>query len=96
MELLERDEPLRVLDVPRGPRPATAGNPTGLTARQVEVLALVAEGLTNAQIGQRLSLSVKTVDHHVSAVLDKLAVHTRSQAAVAAHRFGLVSTRPPS
>jgi DNA-binding NarL/FixJ family response regulator len=67
--------------VPRGPAPATRANPWNLTARQVEVLRLLGDGLTNAQIAQRLVLSTRTVDHHVSAVLQKLAVSTRREAA---------------
>ncbi len=67
--------------IPRGPRPATRDNPFGLTNRQVDVLRLLAEGLTNAQIAARLTLSPKTVDHHVSAVLAKLDVPTREAAA---------------
>ena len=67
--------------IPRGPRSATRGNPFGLTPRQMEVLALLAEGLTNTEIAARLHLSPKTVDHHVSAVLGKMDVHTREAAA---------------
>ena len=67
--------------IPRGPRPATRDNPYGLTNRQLDVLRLLAEGLTNAQIAARLTLSTKTVDHHVSAVLAKLDVATREEAA---------------
>jgi DNA-binding CsgD family transcriptional regulator/tetratricopeptide (TPR) repeat protein len=67
--------------VPRGPRPATRANPAGLTARQVDVLKLIAAGLTNAEIAERLYISAKTVDHHVSAILDKLGVATRREAA---------------
>ena len=67
--------------IPRGPRPATRHNPHGLTARQLDVLALLAEGLTNAQIAARLQLSPKTVDHHVSAILAKLDVPNREAAA---------------
>jgi DNA-binding CsgD family transcriptional regulator len=67
--------------VPRGPRPSTAANLAGLTARQLEVLTLLGEGLSNAEIADRLTLSGKTVDHHVSALLGKLGVATRGQAA---------------
>ncbi len=69
------------LRVPRGPRPATRENPFGLTARQLDILALLAENLTNAEIAARLHLSPKTVDHHVSAVLAKLDVLSREAAA---------------
>jgi len=74
-----RDHGVRT--IPRGPRPTTRDNPAGLTARQQDVLALVAEGLTNRQIADRLVVSVRTVDHHVSAVLQKLQVTTREAAA---------------
>jgi DNA-binding CsgD family transcriptional regulator len=76
--------------VPRGPQPRTRENPAGLTARELEVLALVAEGLRNAQIAQRLVVSEKTVGHHVSAVLRKLDVSTRGEASAKALRLGLV------
>jgi DNA-binding CsgD family transcriptional regulator/tetratricopeptide (TPR) repeat protein len=78
------------LRVPRGPTRATAANPAGLTGRQVEVLGLLAEGLTDAEIAARLSLSAKTVGHHVSALLAKLGVGSRRQAAAAARRLGVV------
>ena len=55
-----------------GPREATRANPAGLTARQLEVLALLAEGLTNAEIAERLVVSPRTAEHHVAAVLTKL------------------------
>jgi len=69
-----------VTAVPRGPVPRTRNNPSGLTDRQLAVLALVAEGLTNAEIADRLVLSTRTVDSHVSAVLAKLQVTSRRQA----------------
>jgi DNA-binding NarL/FixJ family response regulator len=81
------------LRVPRGPNRATAANPAGLTGRQVEVLGLLAEGLTDAEIAARLSLSAKTVGHHVSALLAKLGVGSRRQAAVAAGRLGILPAR---
>jgi DNA-binding CsgD family transcriptional regulator len=67
--------------VPRGPRSATRKNPLGLTPRQAEILSLLKEGLTNARIARRLQISMKTVDHHVSAVLGKLGVSSRSEVA---------------
>ena len=79
--------------LPRGPRPRTRANPAGLTAREVEVLALVAEGLRNAEIAQRLVLAEKTVNHHVSAILRKLDASTRIEAAAAAGRLGLTIPR---
>ena len=81
------------LRVPRGPTRATAANPAGLTGRQVEVLGLLAEGLSNAEIAARLSLSAKTVGHHVSALLAKLDVGTRRQAAAAARRLGVIPAK---
>ena len=76
--------------LPRGPRPTTEVNPVGLTAREMEVLALVAQGLRNAQIAERLVLTAKTVDHHVSAILRKLDVRTRGQASAEAIHLGLI------
>jgi DNA-binding CsgD family transcriptional regulator/tetratricopeptide (TPR) repeat protein len=75
---------LGVRHVPRGPVSATRANPAGLTPRQLEVLEFVAAGLTNGQIADRLVLSLRTVDHHVSAVLQKLGVTTRREAAARA------------
>ena len=72
--------------VPRGPRTTTKENPFGLTNRQVEVLTLLTENLTNAQIAARLHISPKTVDHHVSAVLGKLDVSSREEAAETARQ----------
>ena len=67
--------------VPRGPRRTTRANPAGLTARQLEVLALIAEGQTNAEIAERLVVSQRTAEHHVAAVLAKLGASTRRDAA---------------
>ena len=75
--------------VPRGPRAVTRANPAGLTPRQLAVLALLREGMTNAEIADRLVLSVRTVDHHVAAVLDKLGVRSRREAAAAAQELGV-------
>jgi DNA-binding NarL/FixJ family response regulator len=75
----------------RGPRRTTRDNPANLTPREVEVLALIEQGLRNRQIADRLFVSAKTVDHHVGAILRKLGVHTRGEAAAAARRLGLAS-----
>jgi DNA-binding NarL/FixJ family response regulator len=68
----------------RGPRRSTRANPSGLTNRQMEVLELLAEGLSNREIGERLFLSTRTVDHHVSALLQKLGAGSRARAAALA------------
>ena len=75
---------LGVTRLPRRPQPGTLANPAGLTDRQLEILRLVAAGLSNAEIAQRLVVSTRTVDHHVSAVLAKLGVPTRREAAARA------------
>jgi DNA-binding CsgD family transcriptional regulator/type II secretory pathway predicted ATPase ExeA len=72
---------LGIRAVPRGPAPTTRANPWNLTRRQAEILQLLCTGLTNAQIAQRLVVSTRTVDHHVSAILQKLDVTSRQQAA---------------
>jgi DNA-binding CsgD family transcriptional regulator len=77
----------------RGPHAATQHNPAGLTAREVEVLALIAQGLRSADVAGRLFLSPKTVDHHISAILRKLGVRTRGEASAEATRLGLANPR---
>jgi DNA-binding CsgD family transcriptional regulator len=69
-----------VSGVPRGPTRATRENPFGLTPRQMDVLRLMAENMTNSEIADRLFVSSRTVDHHVSAVLGKLGATTRAEA----------------
>ncbi|SFR69024.1 regulatory protein, luxR family [Agromyces sp. CF514] len=77
--------------VPRGPSGATRRNPVGLTDRQVDVLALLADGLTNSEIADRLVLSVRTVESHVAAILQKLDASSRQDAVLAAHRLGVLA-----
>lgn len=76
-----------VHSVARGPRRSTMNNPGQLTVRQIEILELLAAGLTNAEIAARLYITPKTVAHHVSAVLGKLGVRSRRQAAAEAVRL---------
>jgi DNA-binding CsgD family transcriptional regulator/tetratricopeptide (TPR) repeat protein len=77
----------------RGPRTETRENRAGLTPRELEVLSLVVDGLRNAEIAERLVVSPKTVDHHVSAILRKLGVDARGKAAAEAARRGLLQDR---
>jgi DNA-binding NarL/FixJ family response regulator len=78
-----------VNSIPRGRSATTRANPAGLTERQLDVLALLVDGLTNAEIAARLVISPRTADHHVSAILDKLEVRTRKEAAAQARRLGV-------
>ena len=82
---------LGVKTIPRGPRLTTRDAPAGLTAREQEVLALLAEGLPDREISRRLFISERTVHHHVSAVLSKIGVPSRTAAAREALRMGIGS-----
>jgi DNA-binding NarL/FixJ family response regulator len=84
---------LGVARVPRGPLEETRGNPAGLTARQLNVLRLLGQGYTNAQIANQLVLSVRTVDSHVAAVLGKLGARDRYDAAARAAELGMLGAR---
>jgi DNA-binding CsgD family transcriptional regulator/tetratricopeptide (TPR) repeat protein len=77
-------------DVSKGPRASTRENPAGLTTRELEVLALIADGLRNSDIAGRLFVSERTVGHHVSSILRKLGVQTRGQAASQVAQLGLL------
>jgi DNA-binding CsgD family transcriptional regulator len=76
-----------VRGVPRGRRASTQAHPFGLTTREAEVLRLLCEGLSNAEIAARLQRSVRTVDHHLAAILAKLGVNSRTEAVAAALRL---------
>ena len=77
---------LGVESIPRGPAKSTRDNPAGLTNRQMEVLELIGDGLSNSEIADELFISKKTVEHHVSAIFSKLGVESREQATAALHR----------
>lgn len=80
---------LGVQHVSRGPRPSTQRHPAGLTNRQQQVLELLVDELTNAEIAARLFVAPKTVEHHVSAILSKLGAASRTEAAALAADLGL-------
>jgi DNA-binding CsgD family transcriptional regulator len=77
--------------VPRGPIAGTRANPAGLTRRQSQVLELVGEGLSNSEIADKLCISAKTAEHHVSALMARLEATTRREAAAEARRRGLLA-----
>ena len=81
---------LGVGSVPRGPHEATRASPAGLTRRQTEVLRLLAYSLTYRAIADRLHISIKTVDHHVTAIRTKLGVGSRQEAVAVGHRIGIL------
>ncbi|HET9347232.1 MAG TPA: AAA family ATPase [Candidatus Limnocylindrales bacterium] len=76
--------------IPARPRAATRSAPAQLTRRQLEIVSLLDEGLSNAEIGARLFITEKTAGHHVSAVLAKLGVRSRADAVSAARRLGIL------
>lgn len=84
-------EPGLVAAVSAAASSSPPGPPEDLTAREVEVLTLMAEGLTNKGIGRRLGITDHTVKYHVNAILGKLAAQSRTEAVVRATRLGLIS-----
>jgi predicted ATPase/DNA-binding CsgD family transcriptional regulator len=81
--------PPRAATRDQDPGPGDSGD-TGLTPRQREVLALIADGMTNREIARRLFITEKTAGAHVSGILATLGVRSRVEAATTAHRLGLV------
>lgn len=79
-----------ITGIPRGMRKTTQANPALLTDRELGILRLLKEGLQNKEIGSRLFISAKTVDHHISSILFKLDVNTRVKAVQEATRLGIV------
>jgi DNA-binding CsgD family transcriptional regulator/tetratricopeptide (TPR) repeat protein len=86
----QRLRELGVRGIPRGPRASTRENPAGLTSREIQVLTLLVRGHTNTELAHRLHVAAKTVEHHVSSILEKLEVHSRTEAVAAAFGLGIV------
>jgi DNA-binding NarL/FixJ family response regulator len=82
----QTEEPLRV----------TVDDPWGLSAREREVLTLLGDGMTNRQIGEALFISEKTASVHVTHILTKLGVSSRTEAALLAQRAGDMTSRSPA
>ena len=79
-----------IKNIPRGARKTTQSNPEFLTDRELDVLKLLHEGLHNKEIAARLFISAKTVDHHISAILYKLEVNSRTKAVHEAGKLGII------
>jgi DNA-binding CsgD family transcriptional regulator len=86
---------LGVKGIPRGPHASTRSNSAGLTRREIEIAELISDGLRNNEIAERLFLSPKTVDHHVSAILSKLGVKARAHVGKEAIRLGVLKNGEP-
>lgn len=80
-----------VRDLPRGMRHSTSQHPASLTDKELAVLELVAAGLRNKEIAERLHRSARTIEHHLAAIFVKLDVATRAEAVSAAYRLGVVA-----
>jgi DNA-binding NarL/FixJ family response regulator len=74
-----------IKNIPKGPRQSTKENPSGLTERQLEILKLVAGGLSNSEIGNKLFISSRTVENHISTIFSKLNIRSRVEAAALVH-----------
>ena len=83
---------LGVRKIPRGPRPTTRATPPASPRARCRCSRCWSRGHTNAELARRLHLSAKTVEHHVSAILEKLDVHSRTEAVAAAFGLGIVKT----
>ena len=83
------------VSVPRGRGRMTRDHSAGLTARQAEVLQLLDEGLSNTEIADRLFVSSRTIENHVSAILGKLNSSTRREAVTRARAEGLLTSNGP-
>jgi DNA-binding NarL/FixJ family response regulator len=76
--------------IPRGLRASTKSNPALLTNRELDVLNLLQKGIQNKEIAAELFISPKTTDHHISNILFKLEVNSRSKAVAEAVRLGIL------
>ena len=77
--------------IPRGIRKSTQSNPARLTEREMEVLQLLKEGLQNKEMAGRLFLSPRTIDNHITSILYKLEVNSRTKAVQVAYRMQILN-----
>ena len=93
IEKLKRQMQTQGIHIPRGPRPATRKNPFHLTPREMEVLGHLVNGQSNNAIAEHLSLSTRTVEHHIASLLQKMEVGSRNEAAALAIQEDLFPTK---
>jgi DNA-binding CsgD family transcriptional regulator len=79
-----------IKSIPRGIRRSTQANAAHLTLREIDIVGLLKQGLQNKEIADKLFISPKTVDHHISSILFKLDVNSRTKAAQEALRLGII------
>ncbi|HET9905845.1 MAG TPA: LuxR C-terminal-related transcriptional regulator, partial [Anaerolineales bacterium] len=92
LDILKRKMRADGTRIPRRPRPATRENPFNLTAREMEALVCLVDGLSNHAIAKKLSLSTRTAEHHIASILQKMGVGSRSEAVALALKENLLRT----
>jgi len=91
IKILKQKMRARGIPIPRKHRTAADANPFGLTMRELEALGYLIKGWSNVAIAQHLSLSARTVEHHIASVLRKMGVHSRAEAVALASKVGYIS-----
>jgi len=91
-KLKQKMRSLGIRGIPRGPRLSTRENPYGLTGREMEVLSCLVEGATNNAIAKKLTLSTRTVEHHITSILQKMDVRSRNEAITLTLKTNLILT----
>jgi len=89
IEKLKKQMQSQGIRIPRGPRPLTRENPFGLTPREMEVFGCIIKGQSNNAIAETLNLSTRTVEHHISSILQKMEVGSRNEAIAVAIKDNL-------
>jgi DNA-binding NarL/FixJ family response regulator len=93
IKILKQQMRSQGIPVPRRHRTAAGENPFHLTAREMEILGYLVQGLSNDAIARRLDLSIRTVEHHIASILRKMGAHSRGEVIARASRDRIVSSR---